>query len=174
MTDLGRFIRDVPDFPKKGIVFKDITPLLASPQVYGHVVDRLAAFAQQRESDVVLAPESRGFLFAAAVAYKLGLPLVVVRKPGKLPYRTVSYSYELEYGTDTLTIHEDAIRKGQRVMVIDDVLATGGTAEACAKLVEKLGGVVSCFAFVAELSFLKGRERLKAYKVNALIDYKTE
>ncbi len=172
--ELKDIIRDVRDFPKAGIVFKDITPLLASPQLFAHVVDRLAAFTSQRESDVVLAPESRGFLFGAAVAYKLGLPLVVVRKPGKLPYKTVTYSYDLEYGSDTLAIHEDAIRKGARVMIIDDVLATGGTVEACAKLIEKLGGVVSGASFVIELSFLKGRERLKPYKVNALIDYQSE
>jgi adenine phosphoribosyltransferase len=172
--ELRDLIRDVKDFPKPGIVFKDITPLLAHPQVFEHVVDRLAAFVQQVETDVILAPESRGFLFASAVAYKTALPLVIVRKPGKLPYKTVTYSYALEYGTDTLAIHEDALRKGQRVMIIDDVLATGGTVEACAKLVEKLGGVVSGASFVIELSFLPGRERLKPIKVNALIDYPSE
>ena len=172
--ELKDFIRDVKDFPKPGIVFKDITPLLASPQVFAYVVDRLAAFTAQRESDVILAADSRGFLFGAAVAYHLGLPLVIVRKPGKLPYKTVSHTYQLEYGTDTLHLHEDAVRKGQRVMIIDDLLATGGTVEACAKLVEKLGGIVSGAGFVIELSFLKGREKLKDYKVFSIIDYTTE
>jgi adenine phosphoribosyltransferase len=173
-VDIESYIRDINDFPKPGIVFKDITPLLANPQLFAHVVDRLAAFTSQGESDVVLAPESRGFLLASAVADKLGRPLVVVRKPGKLPYKTVTYSYQLEYGSDTLAIHEDALRKGQRVMIIDDVLATGGTVEACAKLAEKLGGVVSGASFVIELSFLHGRDRLKPYKINALIDYTSE
>ena len=171
--ELKDIIRDVKDFPKPGIVFKDITPLLANPQLFGYVIERLSAFTSQRESDMVLAAESRGFLFGAAVAYRLGLPLAVVRKPGKLPYETVSHAYDLEYGTDTLEIHKDAIRKGQRVMVIDDLIATGGTLEACAKLVEKLGGIVAGCACVIELSFLKGRERLKDYKVFSIIDYKS-
>ncbi len=172
--ELKDFVRDVKDFPKPGIVFKDITPILANPQIFSYIVERLAAFAQQRESDVILAAEARGFLFGAAIAYHAGLPLVVVRKPGKLPYKTVATTYQLEYGSDTLQIHEDAIRKGQRVMIIDDVLATGGTVEACAALVEKLGGVVSGAGFVIELSFLKGRDRLKKYKVQSLIDYASE
>ncbi|KPJ55677.1 MAG: adenine phosphoribosyltransferase [Planctomycetes bacterium DG_58] len=172
--DLKDIIRNIPDFPKPGVVFRDITPLLANPQLFAYAVDRLAAFTQQNESDVVLAAEARGYLFGAAVAYKLGLPLVIVRKPGKLPHKTVSHTYELEYGTDTLEIHEDAIRKGQRVMLVDDLLATGGTIEACAKLVEKLGGVVAGCAFVIELSFLKGREKLTDYAVFSIIDYESE
>jgi adenine phosphoribosyltransferase len=172
--ELRDFIRDVKDFPKPGIVFKDITPLLANPQLFAYAVDRLASFASRSEADAVLAAEARGYLFGAAVAYRLELPLVIVRKPGKLPYRTVSYTYELEYGADTLQIHEDAIKKGQRVCLIDDLLATGGTVEACAKLVEKLGGVVAGCAFLIELSFLRGRDRLKDYKIFSLIDYKSE
>jgi adenine phosphoribosyltransferase len=173
-VELKDIIRDVKDFPKPGIVFKDITPLLAKPDLFGYAVDRLADFARRHETDVVLAAEARGYLFGAAVAYKLGLPLVIVRKPGKLPYETISHTYDLEYGTDTLEIHKDAVRKGQRVMLMDDVLATGGTMEACAKLVQKLGGVVAGCASVIELSFLKGRERLKDYEVFSIIDYKTE
>ena len=173
-VELKDIIRDVKDFPKPGIVFKDITPLLANPQLFAYAVDRLAAFTRQNESDVVLAAEARGYLFGAAVAYKLGLPLVIVRKPGKLPHKTVSHTYELEYGTDTLEIHEDAIRKGQRVMLVDDLLATGGTIEACAKLVEKSGGVVAGCAFVIELSFLKGRQKIEEYEVFSIIDYESE
>lgn len=173
-VELKDVIRDVKDFPKPGIVFKDITPLLANPQLFAYAVDRLAAFTQQNESDVVLAAEARGYVFGAAVAYKLGLPLVIVRKPGKLPYKTVSHTYELEYGTDTLEIHDDAITKGQRVMLVDDLLATGGTTEACVRLVEKLGGVVAGCAFVIELSFLNGREKLKDYKVFSIIEYESE
>jgi len=172
--ELRDIVRDVKDFPKPGIVFKDITPLLANPQLFAYVVDRLADFTQQKESDVVLAAEARGYLFGAAVAYKLGLPLVIVRKPGKLPYKTISHTYELEYGTDTLEIHEDAIRKGQRVMLVDDLLATGGTVEACAELVEKLGGVVAGCAFFIELSFLKGRQKLKDYEIFSLVDFESE
>lgn len=172
--DLKDVIRDVKDFPKPGIVFKDITPLLADPALFACAVDRLAAFTAENKSDIVLAAEARGYLFGAAVAYKLALPLVIVRKPGKLPHRTTSHTYELEYGTDTLEIHVDAIGTGQRVMLVDDLLATGGTVEACAKLVEKLGGVVAGCAFVIELSFLKGRQRLKDYKVFSIIDYENE
>ena len=172
--NLKDVIRDVKDFPKPGVVFKDITPLLAWPGLFAYAVDRLADFTRQKESDVVLAVEARGYLFGAAVAYKLALPLVIVRKPGKLPHKTISHTYELEYGTDTLEIHEDAIRKGQRVMLLDDLLATGGTIEACAKLVEKLGGVVAGCAFVIELSFLKGRKRLKNYDVFRIIEFESE
>jgi adenine phosphoribosyltransferase len=173
-VELKDIIRDVKDFPKPGIVFKDITPLLTKPDLFGYAVDRLADFVMRHETDVVLAAEARGFIFGAAVAYKMGLPLVIVRKPGKLPYETVSHTSNLEYGTDTLQIHKDAVRKGQRVMMMDDVLATGGTMEACAKLVQKLGGVVAGCACVIELSFLKGRERLKDYEVFSIIDYKSE
>lgn len=170
--ELKDIIRDVKDFPKPGIVFKDITPLLAHPELFAYAVDKLADFARRNETDVVLAVEARGYVFGAAVAYKLALPLVIVRKPGKLPHETISHTYDLEYGTDTLEIHKDSIRKGQRVMLVDDLLATGGTMEACAKLVKKLGGVVAGCAFVIELSFLKGRQRLKDYKVFSIIDYK--
>ena len=172
--DLKDVIRDVKDFPKPGIVFKDITPLLLRPELFAHTVDRLADFTRQKESDVVLAAEARGYLWGAAVAYKLALPLVIVRKIGKLPHKTISHTYELEYGTDTLEIHEDAIRKGQRVMLVDDLLATGGTIEACAKLVERLDGVIAGCAFVIELSFLKGREKLKDYDVFRIIDFDGE
>lgn len=173
-VELRDIIRDVKDFPKPGIVFKDITPLLANPLLFARAVDELAEFTRRSEADVVLAAEARGYLFGAAIAYKLGLPLVIVRKPGKLPHKTISHTYELEYGTDTLEIHVDAIKKGRRVMLVDDLLATGGTTEACAKLVEKLGGVVAGCAFVIELSFLNGRDKLKDYKVFSIIDYESE
>ena len=172
--ELKDVIRDVKDFPKPGIVFKDITPLLLRPELFAYAFDRLADFTRQKETDVVLAAEARGYLFGSAVAYKLALPLVIVRKTGKLPHKKISHTYELEYGTDTLEIHEDAVRKGQRVMLVDDLLATGGTIQACARLVEKLGGVVAGCAFVIELSFLKGRERLEGYDVFRIIDFDSE
>ena len=172
--ELKDILRTVPDFPKPGINFIDITPLLATPQLFSTTVDRLAAFTQQQQTDLILAAEARGYLFGAAVAYRTRLPLAIVRKPGKLPHATIAHTYDLEYGTDTLELHEDAVTKGQRVMIVDDLLATGGTVEACAKLVEQLGGVVAGCAFVIELSFLAGREKLKDYEVLSLIDYDSE
>ena len=172
--DLKSVIRNVKDFPKPGIVFRDITTLIADPRAMRYAVDKLAEETTSRHAEAILAAESRGYLFGAGVAYKLGLPLAIVRKPGKLPEATIKHTYELEYGTDTLELHTDAIKRGQRVMLIDDLLATGGTIEACAKLVEKLGGTVAGAAFVIELSFLKGRERLKGMPVYSIVDYESE
>jgi len=164
-------IRDVPDFPQPGIVFKDITPLLADGPLFGSVIDRLVAGAEGLGVEVVVGIESRGFIFAAPIADRLGCGFVPVRKPGKLPYRSVRVDYQLEYGTDALEAHEDAIRTGQRVLIVDDVLATGGTAAATARLVERLGGEVAGLAFVVELAFLGGRSRLGAHPVQSIIAY---
>jgi adenine phosphoribosyltransferase len=157
VSDLRSHIRDVPDFPKPGIVFKDIMPLLADPEALRRVVHELAAFARPLRPDVILGAEARGFIFGAALAYELGCGFAAARKPGKLPHTTVSATYALEYGTDTLELHADALGSGSRVLVHDDLLATGGTAKAKVELVEELGGQVVGAAFVIELAFLHGR-----------------
>lgn len=162
-------LRDVPDFPKPGIVFKDLTPLLADVEAFRFSVDALADRVAERSVEKVVGVEARGFIFASAIAYRLGAGLVPVRKPGKLPWRTATETYELEYGTDSLEIHEDAISAGDDVYVIDDVLATGGTAAATCRLVERLGGRVAGVGFVVELGFLSGRARLPDYDVVSLI-----
>jgi adenine phosphoribosyltransferase len=169
--DLQTKVRDIPDFPTEGIVFKDITPLLADSGYFRETIDRLAEWASPREPDTILGAEARGFIFGGALAYKLGCGFVPARKPGKLPWETVEATYELEYGTDTLEMHRDAVGEGARVIVLDDVLATGGTAKAKIELVEKLGGVVVGVLFVIELTFLHGRDKLAGYDVHALIDY---
>lgn len=169
--DLKSIVRDIPDFPKPGIIFKDITPLLQSPEAFKFIVDQLVQRYQDKKIDIIAGVESRGFLFASVLSYALNKPLVVIRKKGKLPHITVSYTYQLEYGEDTIEMHEDSIPKGAQVLLVDDLLATGGTAEAAAKLVEKMGGQVFELAFVIELAFLKGRDRLKAYSVFNLIEY---
>jgi adenine phosphoribosyltransferase len=171
VTDLASHIRDIPDFPKRGIVFKDIMPLLADPEALRETVDQLAAFAEPRKPDVVLGAEARGFILGAALAYRLGCGFVAARKPGKLPWRTISAKYALEYGFDALELHADAIKPGSRVLVHDDLLATGGTARAKVDLVEQLGGTVVGLAFVIELDFLQGREKLAGYDVFSLISY---
>ena len=170
-TDLGAKIRDVPDFPKPGIVFKDIMPLLADPAAMRYTIDRLAEWAEPRRPDIILGAEARGFITGGALAYKLGCGFVAARKPGKLPWQTVTARYELEYGSDALELHADAISEGQRVLVHDDVLATGGTARAKCELVEQLGGEVVGVAFIIALDFLNGRERLEGYDVFSLISY---
>ena len=163
------YIGCIPDFPKPGILFRDITPLLAAPKAFGQAVDELAApFAGER-IDVVAAAEARGFIFAAPLALKLGAGLVPIRKPRKLPGKCLSYSYDLEYGTDTLEIHADAIAPGSRVLVVDDLLATGGTVDACCRLVEKAGGKVVGCAFVIELVGLGGREKIARYRTVSLL-----
>ena len=162
MSDLSAKIRDIPDFPKRGIVFKDIMPLLADPDALHDTVERLAEFAEPRKPDVVL---------GAALAYRLGCGFVAARKPGKLPWRTISAKYALEYGFDALELHADAVSQGARVLIHDDLLATGGTAKAKIDLVEQLGGTVVGLAFVIELEFLKGREKLQGYDVFSLIKY---
>jgi adenine phosphoribosyltransferase len=168
---LADHLRDVPDFPKPGIVFKDLTPLLADVAAFAATVEALAAHARGLPGDVdaVVGIEARGFIFASAVAHALGAAFVPVRKPGKLPYKTVSEAYELEYGTDSLEIHEDAFAAGADVYVIDDVLATGGTAAATCRLVERLGARVAGIGFVVELGFLEGRARLPKTDVLSLI-----
>jgi len=174
IASIRRAIRDIPDFPKPGIVFKDITPLLANGPLFAKTIDLLAERYQGQAVDTVLGIESRGFIIGAALAYKLGAGFSVVRKPGKLPYETHSASYELEYGSDALEIHIDAISSGAHVVIADDLIATGGTAAATARLVGKLGGTVVECAFVIELSFLNGREKLKPYGVYSLIQYDSE
>jgi adenine phosphoribosyltransferase len=169
--DLKSKIRDVPDFPKEGIVFKDIMPLLADPAAFSQTVDELADWAGDREPDIVLGAEARGFITGGALAYKLGCGFVAARKPGKLPWQTVSAQYELEYGIDSLELHADAIAEGNRVLIHDDVLATGGTAKAKIELVEQLGGEVVGVLFVIALDFLNGRDKLAGYDVHALISY---
>jgi adenine phosphoribosyltransferase len=169
MADLKSFVRDIPDFPKKGIIFKDITTLLRDGKAFRDAVDKIVAEYKGKKIDAVLSVESRGFLFGSAVAYQLGAGVVLVRKKGKLPYKTYSASYELEYGTDTLEIHQDAFPKGANILIVDDLLATGGTTKACIELVNKLGGKVAGVAFVIELMPLKGREKLKGYPILSLI-----
>lgn len=169
--DLEKFIRDIPDFPKQGIVFKDITPLLAAPKAFKEAVDLLIKFAKEVNPQVIVGIDSRGFIFGGAVAYELGLKFVPVRKKGKLPYSTIAESYDLEYGMSTIEIHTDAISKGERILIIDDLLATGGTMEATCKLIEKTGGNIVGIALLIELSFLKGAEKLKKYNVLSLIKY---
>jgi len=169
--DLKAKIRDVPDFPKPGVVFKDIMPLLADPEALREAVELIADWAAPREPDVVLGAEARGYITGGALACRLGCGFVPARKPGKLPWRTVAVKYALEYGFDQLEVHADSIRAGQRVLVHDDVLATGGTAKATVELVEQLGGVVIGLPFIIELGFLEGRERLEGYDVFSLIEY---
>ena len=164
-------IRDVPDFPKRGIVFKDIMPLLADAASLRAAVDRLAEWARPRRPDVVLGAEARGFILGAALAYTLGCGFVAARKPGKLPWHTISVKYGLEYGFDSLELHADAIAEGARVLIHDDLLAPGGTSKATVELVEQLGGEVVGIAFVIELTFLNGRDKLGGYDVHSLIQY---
>jgi adenine phosphoribosyltransferase len=168
--ELKTFIRDIPDFPKPGIVFKDITPLLADARALAATVDSIAE-PFLGSVDVVLGIESRGFIVGAAVAYRLGVGMAIARKPGKLPYRCVAQQYQLEYGVDSLEIHQDAIAAGSRVLIVDDLLATGGTAEAAIGLVSTLRGQVGGCAFIIELGVLRGRARLGAVKCSSLIRY---
>jgi adenine phosphoribosyltransferase len=167
--DLEQLIRDIPDFPKKGIIFKDITPLLADGPAFRHAVDELAGKFAGRGATKILAAEARGFIFGAALAYKLGIGFIPVRKPGKLPHTSISVTYELEYGTDTLCMHEDAVAQGERVLLIDDLLATGGTVEGMLKLIQQAGGEVAGIGFLIELDFLKGRDRLGGLPIETLM-----
>ena len=171
MLNLAKIIRDIPDFPKKGIIFKDIAPLIGDPQAFRKVINLLAKKYQGKKIDKIVCVESRGFIFASALGYKLGIGIVPVRKPGKLPYKTVKETYALEYGTDTLEIHVDAFKKGARVLIIDDLLATGGTVKACTNLVRKLGGKVAGIGFVIELGFLHGKDKLKGFDVYSIIKF---
>jgi len=169
--DLSAHVRDIPDFPKEGILFRDIMPLLAEPVALREAVDRLVEYGVGKHIDVVLGAEARGFILGAAVAYGLGAGFVCARKPGKLPYETITAEYDLEYGTDRLEVHADSIKPGQNVLVHDDLLATGGTARAKIDLVEKLGGNVVGLAFIIELTGLRGRDKLEGYEVFSLIKY---
>ncbi len=170
-VDLNQKIRDVPDFPEPGIVFKDIMPLLADPESLRATVEELAVWCEPRKPDVILGAEARGFILGGALATRLGCGFVAARRPGKLPWKTVSARYALEYGENALEVHADAFGDGARVLVHDDVLATGGTTRAIADLVEQLGGTVVGIAFVIELDFLKGRERLDGYDLHSLLHY---
>ena len=171
---IRRAIRDIPNFPKPGIVFKDITPLLADGPLFTKTIDCFATRYKGQKIDTVLGVESRGFIIGAALAYRLGAGFSVVRKPGKLPYETHKASYELEYGTDSLEIHIDAINRGARVVIADDLIATGGTAAAAAELVTRVGGTVVECVFVIELTFLKGREKLQPHRVYSLLQFNSE
>jgi len=170
-VNLADKIRDVPDFPEPGIVFKDIMPLLADPATLREAVDLLAEWIEPRKPDLILGAEARGFILGAALAYKLGCGFIAARRPGKLPWKTVSATYALEYGENTLELHADAITPGARVLVHDDLLATGGTAAAICDLVEQLGGEIVGLAFVIELTFLEGRKHLEKHDVHSLITY---
>jgi adenine phosphoribosyltransferase len=174
VTDLAARIRDIPDFPKPGIVYKDITPLLLDAEALEDAIVRLADWARPLQVDLVAAAEARGFILGAAIARELGVGFVPARKPGKLPHETVSAEYILEYGVDALELHADALADGARVLLHDDLLATGGTARALAELVEGRGAAIAGCAFLVELGFLGGRERLRGYDVHALLTYDSE
>ncbi len=169
LEKLQKAIRDVPDFPKKGILFKDITPLLQDANLFAQTIDLFAESVQPDQIDLIAAIESRGFIFASALALKLGKGFIPIRKPGKLPYKTYKQEYALEYGTDALEIHQDAVKPGERVLLVDDLLATGGTAQAAAKLIEKCGGKVTGIRFLIELTFLNGFQKLSDYQVVSFI-----
>ncbi|SDX78973.1 adenine phosphoribosyltransferase [Lutibacter oricola] len=171
MNTIEQYIRDVQDFPKEGIQFKDITTLLQDPKGINDCLTNLLNLLEDKKIDKVVGMESRGFFFGTLLAQKLNAGFVPVRKPGKLPYKSISESYELEYGTDNLEIHIDSIKKGEKVLVHDDVLATGGTAEAVKKLVERLGGEIVQFNFIMQLDFLNGKEKLKGYNVQSVLNY---
>lgn len=174
MEDLKQYIRNIPDFPKKGIVFRDITTLIKNGKKFKETIDAFYERYKDKHIDAIVSVESRGFIFGSALAYKLGSAIIPVRKKGKLPYRTFRATYELEYGTDTLEIHEDAFKPGSRILIMDDLLATGGTTSAVIDLVKKLGGEIIETAFVIELEFLNGRKKIKDAPVFSLVKYETE
>ncbi len=171
MTDLKSKIREISDWPEKGINFKDITPLLQDKDAFAFVIDKLAEPYLNNKPDIIVGVDARGFILSAAMAYKLGTGLAIIRKKGKLPNKTISQEYALEYATNTIEMHEDAIQKDQKVLLVDDVLATGGTMEATTQMVEKLGGQILGIIFLIELDFLKGRDKLKKYPIFSLIQY---
>lgn len=172
--NLSNKIRSIPDFPKKGIVFRDITTLLQDPRAYEHTIDQFCTYFARHRVTKVGVVESRGFIFGGPIALQLGVGIIPIRKKGKLPWDTVRQTYKLEYGTDSLEIHKDAVTKRDRVLIIDDLLATGGTAKASVKLIEKLGATVAGLGFLIELSFLNGRDKLKDYEVLTLVQYDSE
>ena len=172
MQELEKYIRTIPDFPKQGIQFIDVTTLLLNPEAFGKSVDLLAEKFKDKAIDKVLGIEARGFIFGSVLAYKLGKGFIIVRKPGKLPAKTRSVSYELEYGTDSLEIHEDAISSGDMILIVDDLLATGGTVSAIVKMTKDCGGIVAGCAFIIELDFLEGRKKLEDIEITSLIHFK--
>jgi len=169
--DLKTIIRDIPDFPKSGIIFKDITPILRDGNAFKVCMDRLHTMLSDVEFDLILGPESRGFIFGTPLSYITGKGFVPIRKKGKLPYKTILQEYDLEYGTASIEMHEDAIEAGQKVVIVDDLLATGGTTEAVIKMVEKMGGEIVKIVYLIELEFLNGREKLQGYEIDAVIKY---
>jgi len=169
--NLKDYIALVEDYPKPGIKFRDITPLLGNGEAYKAATDAIVEYAREREIDLVVGPEARGFIFGCPVAYEMGIGFAPVRKPGKLPREVVEYKYDLEYGSNTLCMHKDSVKPGQRVLIVDDLLATGGTVEATVKIIEDLGGIVAGLIFLIELDDLNGREKLKGYDVKTLMNY---
>jgi len=172
--DLKEKIRNIPDFPKKGIIFFDITTLVRDGEAFRFAIDEMAKQYKDKRIDAIMGAESRGFIFGAAIAYKLGVGFIPVRKPGKLPYETCQVSYDLEYGSSSLEMHVDAIKKGDNILIVDDLVATGGTAKAMAEIIEKMGGKVVGFSFLVELSFLNPRKILEAYELHSLVEYESE
>ncbi|WP_432204491.1 adenine phosphoribosyltransferase [Cetobacterium somerae] len=169
--DLKKYVALVEDYPKPGIKFRDITPLMGNGEAYKFATDKVVEFAKEHNIDLVVGPEARGFIFGCPVSYALGVGFAPVRKPGKLPREVIQYAYDLEYGSNVLCMHKDSVKPGQRVLIVDDLLATGGTIEATVKLIEELGGVVAGLAFLIELEDLKGREKLEGYPVLTLMKY---
>ncbi len=172
--DLKQYVTIVKDYPKEGISFKDITTLMDHGHAYKYATDEIVKYAKEVNAELIVGPEARGFIIGCPVAYALEIGFAPVRKPGKLPRETVEVEYDLEYGTDRLTIHKDAIKKGQRVLIVDDLLATGGTIKASIELVEQLGGVVAGCAFLIELDYLEGRKNIEGYDIRTLINYEAE
>lgn len=169
--DLKEKIRVIEGFPKPGISFKDVTTILSDGEAFKYTIDKMYEMVKDKNIDVVVGPEARGFVFGAPLAYALGVGFVPIRKPGKLPSDTIKFQYDLEYGSDALEMHNDAVKKGQRVLIVDDLLATGGTISAAAKLVEELGGEIVGFNFIVELTELNGRDKLAGYEVSSLVQY---
>ena len=169
--NLREYVSEVENWPKEGVPFKDITTIMDNGEAFGYAVDQIAKFAEDKDVDIIVGPEARGFIIGCPVAYRLGIGFAPVRKPNKLPRETISYEYDLEYGKNTLEIHKDAIKPGQRVLITDDLLATGGTIEAAIHLVEKLGGEVVGLAFLIELNYLNGRDKIKDYDFISLLEY---
>ncbi|MBQ5151947.1 adenine phosphoribosyltransferase [Macrococcoides caseolyticum] len=172
--DLKQYITQVKDWPKPGVNFKDITTIMDNGSAYKYATDQIVEYAKEKQVDIVVGPEARGFIIGCPVAYAMNIGFAPVRKKGKLPREVISYEYELEYGTNVLTMHKDAIKPGQRVLITDDLLATGGTIEATIKLVESLGGIVAGIAFIIDLKYLNGMEKLKGYDVISLVEYELE